>query len=111
LGASETVIIRRTPPSFAYLFWVSGVRRGEHASLAAEGTTLGRGAEADVVLSDDTVSDEQARVRKEDDSWWLYDLASTNTTHVAGQPIYRHKLADGDRITLGTTEMVFRVLP
>ncbi len=107
--ADETVIIRRTPTSFAYLFCVTGVRRGEHSALDAAGTTIGRGRESDVLLDDETVSEEQARIRKEGDAWFLYDLASTNTTHVDGKPIFRHQLADKDRLTLGETGFVFRV--
>lgn len=108
--SDETVIIRRTPPSFAYLFWTSGVRRGDHAGLKAAGSTLGRGRECDVLIDDATVSDEQARIRREGESWFLYDLASTNTTSVAGAPITRHQLADRDALTLGETSLVFRVV-
>ena len=108
--AEETVIIRRTPASFAYLFWLSGVRRGEHASLDPSGTTVGRGGESAVIVDDATVSIEQSRLRIEDGAWFLYDLAATNATSVAGQPVHRHQLKDGDRITFGETEMVFRVL-
>lgn len=78
--------------------------------VKAEGTTIGRGREADVLLDDETVSDEQARIRKEGDAWYLYDLAATNRTAVAGQAVARHQLADGDRLTFGTTEMAFRAL-
>jgi len=108
--SDKTVIIRRQPQSFAYLFWIEGPRRGDHAPLATAGTTIGRGREADVILDDDTVSAEQARIRFEKGQWFLYDLASTNRTAVGGQPVVRQALDDGDRITLGMTDMVFRVL-
>lgn len=108
--SDDTVIIRKAPASFAYLFWISGVRRGDNAPLNADGTTIGRGREVDVLLDDETVSDEQARIRREGQSWFLYDLASTNRTSVAGQPVARHELADGDRVTFGMTDMIFRAL-
>lgn len=108
--SDETVLIRRTPPSFAYVFWVTGIRRGDHAALQADGTTLGRSRECDVLLDDPTVSDEQARIRKEGDAWFLYDLASKNSTQVAGTQVFRHELADADRITLGETDLIFRVV-
>ncbi len=44
--SDETVIIRKTPPSFAYLFWLNGVRRGDHVMLRSGGhdaRTLGGG--------------------------------------------------------------------
>lgn len=108
--SDETVLIRRTPPSFAYVFWTSGIRRGDHAPLQAAGTTLGRGRECDVLIDDATVSEEQARIRKEGDAWFLYDLASTNSTQVAGEQVFRHELKDTDHITLGETQLVFRVV-
>ena len=106
--SDETMIIRKTPPSFAYLFWLAGVRRGDHATLRVEGTTMGRSGDADVVLDDPTVSEEHARIRQEDGQWYLYDLASSNTTAVGDEPVHRHALADRDRLTVGTTELMFR---
>ena len=106
--ADETMIIRKTPPSFAYLFWLNGVRRGDHVMLRSAGTTIGRSGEADVVLDDPTVSEEHARIRQEDGQWYLYDLASANTTAVGGEAVARHALADKDRVQVGMTELVFR---
>ena len=106
--SDETVIIRKTPPSFAYLFWVGGVRRGEHVALRTDGTTIGRSSDADVVLDDPTVSEEHARIRKEDGAWYLYDLASANTTLVAGESVHRRALVDGDPLRMGSTDLVFR---
>lgn len=106
----ETVIIRKAPVSFAYLFWVNGIRRGDHAVLDAQGTTIGRGREVDVLIDDPTVSEEQARVRKEGDVWYLYDLAAANTSEVDHTAVYRTELHDRARLTFGETEMVFREL-
>jgi pSer/pThr/pTyr-binding forkhead associated (FHA) protein len=106
--SDETVIIRKTPPSFAYLFWMNGVRRGDHVMLRPEGTTLGRSGEAEVALDDPTVSDEHARIRLEGGSWYLYDLASANSVLVGGEAVHRHSLADKDRLTIGETELMFR---
>ena len=108
--SDETVIIRKTPPTFAYLFWVDGVRRGDHVSLKADGSTLGRSSEADIVLDDLTVSEEHARIRFEGDAWFVYDLASVNSVLVGGEPIRRHALADGDRLQIGMTNLVFRLV-
>jgi pSer/pThr/pTyr-binding forkhead associated (FHA) protein len=108
--SDETVIIRKTPPSFAYLFWLSGVRRGDHVMLRPEGTTLGRSGAAEVSLDDPTVSDEHARIRLEGDVWFVYDLASSNAVMVGGEQVHRHALADNDRLRIGMTDLVFRLL-
>jgi len=108
--SDETVIIRKTPPSFAYLFWLSGIRRGDHVMLQADGTTLGRSGAADVAMDDPNVSDEHARIRLEGTTWYLYDLASANAVLVAGEPVHRHALADNDRLRIGMTDLVFRLV-
>ena len=98
------------PSPFAYLFWVSGARRGQHAALRAERSTIGSGGDSEVVVDDPGVSDEHLRLRHEDGEWFVYDLASNSGTTVAGTTIYRQALADGDYIGFGETEVVFRVL-
>jgi pSer/pThr/pTyr-binding forkhead associated (FHA) protein len=106
--SDETVIIRKTPPSFAYLFWLSGVRRGDHVGLRPDGNTIGRSGEAEIALDDPTVSDEHARIRAEGGVWYVYDLASSNTVLVGGEAIHRHALADKDRLRIGETDLMFR---
>lgn len=105
-----TRIVRREPPSFAYMFWTGGPRRGSHVALRDAGTTFGRGETADVQMNDETVSDEHIRIRKDKDGWYAYDLASTNTLQVAGETTFRRKLANGDSLIVGQTELIFRVL-
>lgn len=108
--SDETVIIRKTPPSFAYLFWLAGARRGEHVMLKPEGMTLGRSSEAEIPLDDLTVSDEHARIKLEGRTWYLYDLASSNQVLVGGKPVDRHALADKDRLRIGMAELAFRLI-
>jgi pSer/pThr/pTyr-binding forkhead associated (FHA) protein len=108
--SDETVIIRKSPPSFAYLFWVNGVRRGDHVMLHEEGATIGRSGTAEIALDDPTVSDEHARVRWEAGSWFVYDLGSSNSVMVGGEPVHRHALNDKDRLQIGITQFVFRLV-
>jgi pSer/pThr/pTyr-binding forkhead associated (FHA) protein len=108
--SDETVIIHKNPPSLAYLFWANGVRRGDHVMLREEGSTIGRTGAAEVALDDPTVSDEHARIRLEAGSWYLYDLASSNAVLVGGEPVHRHALADKDRLQIGMTQLVFRLV-
>ena len=71
-------------------------------------TILGRGTDCDLRLVDPGVSRHHAELRAEGDQVVLVDLESTNGTFVNGQPVRRVQLADGTRITLGRTTLVFR---
>ncbi len=71
-------------------------------------TLLGRGTDCDLRLVDPGVSRHHAEIRIEGPDIVLVDLGSTNGTFVNGQPIRRVTLADGARISLGRTTLVFR---
>jgi len=74
-------------------------------SVPVAGTlVLGRGADADVQLPDTGVSRRHAQVEGNR----LLDLGSTNGTRVNGTRVTEAELVDGDRITLGSTEIVYR---
>jgi hypothetical protein len=69
---------------------------------------LGRGTDCDLRLVDPGVSRHHAEIRVEDGECVLVDLGSTNGTFVNGQPVRRVALADGTRVTLGRTTLIFR---
>ncbi len=69
---------------------------------------IGRSKECDVQLSDPNVSRRHAELRQEGASYWIVDLDSTNGVEVNGRRLKRAKLEDGDRVTIGETEVVFR---
>jgi hypothetical protein len=76
--------------------------------LARERTVIGRGAEADLRLSDTGVSRAHAEVVLDGDRMRLTDLRSTNGTLLNGRRIDTAALSDGDRIELGGSVLVFR---
>jgi hypothetical protein len=76
--------------------------------LDARVTVLGRGAEADVRLSDSGVSRLHAEVRVEPGSVVLADRGSTNGTKVNGRLVTEVALSDGDVLELGGSRLVFR---
>jgi hypothetical protein len=71
-------------------------------------TVIGRGTEADVQIVDSGVSRRHAELRTVDERVELHDLGSTNGTRVNGQLVSAATLTDGDRITIGASELVFR---
>jgi hypothetical protein len=80
---------------------------GKPHELAKPRVVLGRSKEADIRVPDENISRRHAEVRLEDDGYWIVDLGSTNGTLVNGKRVDRARLEDKDRITLGSTEIVF----
>src|SRR4051794_16347569 len=88
----------------------------ESVSLTVDGTkhelegkaVIGRSKDSDIQLADPNVSRHHAEVRQEGGAYWVVDLDSTNGMEVNGRRVKRAKLRQGDRIMLGSTELVFR---
>jgi pSer/pThr/pTyr-binding forkhead associated (FHA) protein len=57
---------------------------------------------------DPNVSRKHAEVRQEGAAYWAIDLDSTNGMEVNGRRLKRAKLRQGDTITVGSTDLVFR---
>jgi pSer/pThr/pTyr-binding forkhead associated (FHA) protein len=73
--------------------------------------TVGRGGDADISLGADTqVSWTHAILERVGDQWTLVDDGmSRNGSFVnASRLLGRHRLADGDRLCFGSTEMIYR---
>jgi pSer/pThr/pTyr-binding forkhead associated (FHA) protein len=85
---------------------------GRTHEVTSPSVVLGRSREADVRVADVNVSRRHAELRQEGASYWIVDLGSTNGVEVNGKHVDRARLRDGDRITIGATEVVFgRALP
>lgn len=84
---------------------------GDRYPLMGPITVLGRDDSADVVLDDPGISRQHSEIRVTSDGPHLVssirDLSSTNGTFVAGDRITSQRLEDGDRITLGRTNITF----
>ena len=80
---------------------------GERHELDKRRLVVGRSRECDIQLADPNVSRRHAEFRQEGTTYWVVDLDSTNGTEVNGRRLKRAKLRDGDRILLGSTEIVF----
>jgi hypothetical protein len=69
---------------------------------------IGRSKDCDIRVSDPNVSRRHAEIRRDGSAYLIVDLDSTNGVSVNGRTVKRAKLDDRDRITLGSTELVFR---
>jgi Protein of unknown function (DUF3662)/FHA domain len=78
-------------------------------SITDSPITIGRLSSNDVVLSDPNVSRRHAEIRTNGGRWVLTDLGSTNGTLVNGKIAREHPLSDGDRLSFGTSELVFEL--
>ncbi len=69
---------------------------------------IGRTSECDLCLAnDDQVSRVHARLDWDGTGWVLVDMGSTNGTLVNGENISEKKLAPGDMIEIGDTQLRF----
>ena len=83
---------------------------GRRLLVPPEGGTIGRSRDCAIVLEDAGVSRQHAELRPDDDGWVVVDLGSTNGVLVNGRRIRgAQALQDGDRIELGSTEVVFEL--
>ena len=93
----------------ARLFVLSGASIG--ATHEIDGTSVvGRGADADVVIPEPSVSRKHARLVPEMEAgvWKVVDLGSSNGVHVGGRRVKEARIRDGETFVLGEVEVRLR---
>ena len=80
---------------------------GEPFEITKGRILIGRSKECDIQLADPNVSRRHAEIRQEGTAYWMIDLDSTNGLEVNGKRTKRAKLEDGDRVTVGSSELAF----
>ena len=81
---------------------------GKQHTVDKMSTLIGRSKDCDIRLTDPNVSRRHAELRQEGTAYWILDLGSTNGVTVNGRRQQRAQLQNEDRITVGSTELVFR---
>jgi hypothetical protein len=83
---------------------------GRRLLVAPGGAVIGRSRDCDVVLDDAGISRRHAHIRPTAEGWTIEDLRSTNGVLLNGGPLRgAQPLQVGDRIELGSTEIVFEL--
>ena len=85
---------------------------GQRYSLNAASIVLGRSSEADILIDDTGVSRKHLEIRTDGNISTAVDLGSTNGSYVDGHRVQgTAALHDGSSITMGRTQITFRILP
>jgi pSer/pThr/pTyr-binding forkhead associated (FHA) protein len=99
------------PGHLASLALMAGPRYGEELPVPSPVVTLGRAAACDVVVDDDSVSAQHARLEFDMGAWRITDLQSINGTAVEGTrlaPNVPTPLPYGATVRLGGVQLQFR---
>jgi pSer/pThr/pTyr-binding forkhead associated (FHA) protein len=86
----------------------TGFYEGLEWPLASPRVVLGRGHQADLVVSEPTISRSHVALICVEGQWFAEDLESTNGTLVNGAATDRSLLRDGDELQVG--RLILRIL-
>jgi pSer/pThr/pTyr-binding forkhead associated (FHA) protein len=96
--------------SMASLFVVSGGEQVNYYPLGKRTTVVGRDEAVPIQVVDKQVSRKHLQIRldKKSECFYVTDMTSRNGVFINGRKINEETvLADGDRIRIGDTEMLF----
>src|SRR5262245_41702601 len=82
-------------------------RIGEIVKIKGDRLTVGRKGKHDLVLSDPSVSQDHAEIKKTASGWVVRDLGSSNGTFVEGKKVSEAPLPSGSVVTFGEIAATF----
>lgn len=94
-----------------FLDGLAGAAAGMRVVVPADGLTVGKRSENDVVLADDYVSRTHARFHVTGGALWLEDLGSTNGSFVNNIQVQHVRLTAGDTVRAGSSVFRYRDRP
>jgi len=86
-------------------------KSGEHEHPIQGTSSIGRHPRSTICLHDSLVSKRHAIIHQKGEEYFFEDLGSANGSFLDGVRINKHKLKDGDEITLGKVTLVFYAEP
>jgi len=111
---AKTVILTalKRQPVVGWLVVLNGSQKGDDFRLREGRNGLGTAPDAEVRLSDPTVSQKHASIHYKEGKFLLTDLDSTNGTFVneATDTVSRVELRDNDIVRVGETSLKFKCL-
>lgn len=111
----EPLVTDATTVGHAYLLCqliaISGPHKDKIFSVEKDVAVIGRAKKADIVLVDDMVSREHARLYKQGSDHYILDLNSSNGVRVNGKKVSEPTmLASGDIVEIGSSTLRFMVI-
>lgn len=109
----NSTIYRPTPDSFLYDFKATGMTllltvtkgldKGKSIKVSDTPFTIGRGEDADLSLSDDSISRIHSTIIYENGKLYITDMESKNGTYLNGKRIMKEEMKNGDILRIGDT--------
>lgn len=90
---------------------LAGPNKGMRYVLTGPTTVIGRGTDQDLALADVACSRRHFMIIRDEETYRLRDLDSSNGTLVNGTRTERCELSNGDVIQIGRTAMLFELTP
>jgi two-component system, NtrC family, response regulator HydG len=92
----------------AEIIVVNGSLAGNRYGLGSEEFDIGRSPSTALPLADPVSAQRHCVVRNLDGLWHIVELSPGHAIYVNGLRIKNHQLEDGDRISIGDTDLIFR---
>lgn len=84
---------------------------GRRHSITRARTVIGRGTDADITIADAGSSRRHVEILWDGERAMMRDLGSTNGTKVNGEKVREAPLSTDTTLTIGRTDLVFRIVP
>lgn len=107
----KTKLIKKTIPTFAWLVCIDRKLLGQRFDVHEGITSIGRSAENDIVIEDESISKAHSKIKYFDDQdvYKIYDLVSTNGTFVNDTIVEGPvEIKDNDVVTIGEVKFIFK---